>query len=68
GKCDRHAGFRVQAGGAGLALIALAPGCDAERHGLHATRSMGTIINLTLTVPTLQRGNASLDALRPLLM
>ncbi len=32
------------------------------------TRSMGTIINLTLIVPTLQRGNASLDALRPLLM
>ena len=34
--------------------------------GCIRTRSMGTIVNLTLIVPTLQRGNASQDAPRPL--
>jgi len=34
--------------------------------GCIRTRSIGTIVNLTLIVPTLQRGNASQDAPRPL--
>ncbi|PPS28253.1 hypothetical protein BVY11_18005, partial [Pseudomonas amygdali pv. morsprunorum] len=41
-----------------------------ERHEMHATRSIGTMVilmrQLTI-VPTLQRGDAVLDALRPLL-